>query len=101
MTSSNQENQVSKGGDQGDIQKVKSGVLSPNRKNSQKAPGRSLQKTRAHQTQPASTSYIGIGVGWTSPGSGGVDSGVTGSGGGTLGLVAMFFFQAGFDEASG
>ena len=28
---------------------------------------------------------------------GGVDSGMTGSGGGTLGLMAMFFFQAGFD----
>jgi hypothetical protein len=33
--------------------------------------------------------YIGCGVGWTSPGSGGVDSGCSGSGGGTLGLVAI------------
>jgi len=38
---------------------------------------------------------MGMGVVWTSPGSGGVDSGVTGSGGGTLGLVAMAFFQVG------
>lgn len=38
---------------------------------------------------------IGMGVVWTSPGSGGVDSGVTGSGGGTLGLVAMALFQVG------
>lgn len=36
---------------------------------------------------------MGIGVVCTSPGSGGVDKGVTGSGGGTLGLVAMAFFQ--------
>ena len=33
--------------------------------------------------------YMGCGVGWTSPGSGGVDSGCKGSGGGTLGLVAI------------
>lgn len=33
--------------------------------------------------------YMGWGVGCTSPGSGGVDSGCKGSGGGTLGLVAI------------
>jgi hypothetical protein len=36
---------------------------------------------------------IGIGVGWISPGSGGVDKGWTGSGGGALGLVAINCFQ--------
>ena len=35
---------------------------------------------------------IGMGVGCISPGSGGVCSGVNGSGGGTLGLVAMLGF---------
>lgn len=36
---------------------------------------------------------MGMGVVWTSPGSGGVDKGSTGSGGGTFGLVAMAIFQ--------
>lgn len=34
-----------------------------------------------------------MGVGCTSPGSGGVDKGWTGSGGGTFGFVAMLCFQ--------
>jgi len=47
---------------------------------------------RQHQL---TVSTIGMGVVWTSPGSGGVDKGSTGSGGGTLGLVAMDCFQLG------
>ena len=39
---------------------------------------------------------MGIGVVCTSPGSGGVDRGSTGSGGGTFGLVAMGILS-GFD----
>ena len=39
--------------------------------------------------RPQSPCYIGDGVGCTSPGSGGVESGCTGSGGGVLGLVAI------------
>jgi len=36
---------------------------------------------------------MGMGVVWTSPGSGGVDKGSTGCGGGTFGLVAIGIFQ--------
>ena len=64
-------------------------------------PAQSLQRIRACQDRPANASYIGRGVGCTSPGSGGVDSGMTGSGGGALGLMAIFFFQEGFEEGSG
>lgn len=42
-------------------------------------------------TTPSTETTIGMGVVCTSPGSGGVDSGSTGSGGGTLGLVAIGF----------
>ena len=44
---------------------------------------------------------IGIGVGWISPGSGGVDKGWTGSGGGALGLVAINCFQVAWLEGWG
>lgn len=41
---------------------------------------------------------MGMGVVCTSPGSGGVERGSTGSGGGTLGLVAMASFQLSVGE---
>jgi len=41
----------------------------------------------------AAKPIIGIGVGCTSPGSGGVDKGSMGCGGGELGFVAMICFQ--------
>lgn len=44
---------------------------------------------------------IGIGVVCTSPGSGGVDNGSMGCGGGELGFVAMIYFQVACLKGSG